>query len=241
MRLQPGFIRKSGFKAIAAILLASLNILTYGQIDGNRSTKYSAFLVTGYNRGFGLEGNFILHNFVREFPFEVKLGVGYTGNNPGNGYDARRMFVDNNIDGTPGKTGQSFNLSLDFMLLRNIFGLDSSYFAFGPRFSTFYGDFRYIDGETLEVSSHQWGLGAALIHRFPMYKKIDLVFTYGFDYFFPSTISGHGTSYSPDNDNLNPKPDILSGVNLFRYHAVDKAINQPRFMPRLMLGVMVDF
>ena len=221
-------MRKNISRSIAALILLSLTIIAYGQ----NNTKYSAFLITGYNRGFGIQGNFILHNFVREFPFEVKFGIGYAGYNPGNGYDVRRMFVDNNIDGTPSKTGQSYDLSLDFMLLGKIFGLDSSYFVFGPRFSTYFGDFRYIDNESLQVSSHQFGFGTAIIHRFPMYKKIDLVMTYGFDFYFPSAISGNGTSYRPDNDNLNPKLDILSGVNYFRYHAVDKAINQPRFIDR---------
>ncbi len=234
-------MRKIVSRVITALVLTSLCIITWGQNKSGSISRYSANVITGYNHGFGLEGNFVLHNFVQDFPFAVKIGIGFAGYNPGNGYDARRMFIDNNIDGTLTKTGQSFNLSLDFMLLRKIFGLDSSYLAFGPRFSNFLGDFRYIDNEILAVSSHQWGLGAAIIHRFPMYRKIDLVFTYGFDYYFPSKISGHGTSYSPDNDNLNPQLDILSGVNLFRYHDVDKAINQPRFMPRLMLGFMFDF
>jgi len=59
----------------------------------------------------------------------------------------------------------------------------------------------------------------------------------GVDYYFPSTLRGHDTSYSPDNDNVNPHNDNENGDIPFTYKDADKAIKQPRFMPRAMIGV----
>jgi len=57
------------------------------------------------------------------------------------------------------------------------------------------------------------------------------------DFYLPSTLTGHDTSYSPDNDNVNPRRDILNDDVYFIYKDANRAIKQPMFMPRIMMGV----
>jgi hypothetical protein len=70
-----------------------------------------------------------------------------------------------------------------------------------------------------------------------MARNLDLIVTVGLDYYFPGTLTGHDTSYSPDNDNVNPREDIFNGDIYFTYKDADRIIYQPRFMPRAMIGV----
>jgi hypothetical protein len=70
-----------------------------------------------------------------------------------------------------------------------------------------------------------------------MTEKFDLVLAFGIDYYFPSTLKGHDTSYSPDNDNVNPRNDNQNGDTPFTYKDANKAISQPTLVPRAMLGI----
>jgi hypothetical protein len=211
----------------------------YGQQNTASPLKFTESLMTGYNRGFGIQGSVIASNFDKGFPFSLRLGMGLNILNPGNALDARRIFVNNATNGTPEKKGHSIDFRLDFMIPKTVFGVEDSYFAFGPRFSAFQGDFRYVGGnEDFEVRSNQWGIGAELGNHFKMMKDIVLVINYGLDFYFPSTLSGHDSSYSPDNDNINPKDDYQNDDQAFKYRDADKAIYQPKFMPHLMLGLI---
>lgn len=60
----------------------------------------------------------------------------------------------------------------------------------------------------------------------------------GLDYFFNSTLTGHDTSYSPDNDNVNARDDNANDNIEFTYKDADKAIKQPNFMPRVLIGLV---
>lgn len=209
-----------------------------GQEKGGNPLKYSAGLTTGYNRGYAIRGSITANNFEKGLPFDLRFGIGYTFLNPGNAADARRIFVNNATNGTPEKKGHSIDYRLDFMIPKTIFKVEDSYLVLGPRFSTFLGDFKYVGGnEDFEVRSHQWGLGGDIEHHFRMVKNIEFVLNYGLDFFFPSTLTGHDTSYSPDNDNVNPKDDNQNNDVEFRYNDADKAINQPKIMPHIMLGI----
>ncbi len=234
-------MKRKGFLAVIALLLTGICSISYGQDSNTGPSKYSAGLSAGYNRGFGMQGHFTLHNFTTGFPFEMRFGLGYSHLNPGNALDARRIFVNNNTNGTPEKKGRSFDFRLDLMIHQAVFNIDNSFLVFGPRFSSFTGDFKYVGGnEDFEVKSKQWGAGAGIEHQFRMYKNLYFNISYGLDFYFPSTLTGHDTSYSPDNDNVNVRTDNLNGDLPFTYRDADRAIAQPRFMPRLMLGVMVD-
>jgi hypothetical protein len=228
-------------KMIPAVLIICYlcsNSVLYSQDKTGTPLKFSAGFVTGYNRGYGFQGNLAAWNFDKGFPFHLRFGLGYTILNPGNATDARRIFVNNATNGTPEKKGHSMDYRLDFMVPKTVFNIENSYLVFGPRFSTFMGDFKYVGGnEDFEVKSHQWGIGADIENRFRMVKNVDFVLVYGLDFYFPATLTGHDTSYSPDNDNINPKNDNQNENIPFRYKDADQAINQPMIMPHIMIGI----
>jgi hypothetical protein len=231
-------MNKQNILALLSMLLVCIGSSAYSQEKVRGPSKYSVGLITGYNRGFGIQPNFTLQSFPVEFPFEFRFGIGFIGLNPGNALDARRIFINNNTNGTPEKKGRSFDFRLDFLLPRTIFNINNSFLVFGPRYSTFVGDFKFIGGnEDFEVRSSQWGIGGGIENQFRMFKNIDLVLVFGLDYYFPSTLTGHDTSYSPDNDNVNVRNDNQNDDTPFTYKDANKAIKQPGFMPRLMLGV----
>jgi len=231
-------VKVKGILAVITGCFLTIGSASYSQEKSGTTLKYTAGLITGYNKGFGFRGNFTARNFEKDFPFQLRFGLGYTFLNPGDAADARRIFINNATNGTPEKKGRSMDYRLDFMMPRAIFDIEDSYLIFGPRFSTFVGDFKYVGGnEDFEVRSHQWGIGSDIEHHFRMIKNIEFVLNYGLDFYFPGTLTGHDTSYSPDNDNVNPRNDNENDNIEFTYKDADKAINQPKFMPHIMIGL----
>ena len=228
-------------KTITIILICGLllsTVLASAQTEKESSTRFTTSLMTGYNGGFGVQGNLMLGNFADDFPFDFRLGFGYSIFNPGIAADARRIFINNATNGVPEKAGSAFDYRLDFLLQKSIFRVKSSYLVFGPRYSSFKGNFKFIGGnEDFDVISRQWGLGTGIENHFKVTERIGIVFNVGMDYYFPNTLKGHDTSYSPDNDNINPRDDNENGDVEFTYKDADKAINQPRFILRAMFGI----
>ena len=227
-------------KTIAlSILLVGIAYTSLGQEQAKSPSKISAGVLTGYNRGYGLQANLTLHN--NHLPFELRVGVGYSFINPGKVWDARRIFINNNTNGTPEKTGRSIDYRLDFLIPKSIFGLSHSYIILGPRGSSFKGNFAYIGGnEEFDITSQQWGAGLGLETHFKMAQKLNLVIAAGLDYYLPSTLHGHDTSYSPDNDNVNTRNDNENDDVPFTYKDANKAIYQPGIMPFAMIGLTVN-
>lgn len=222
---------------VLSLMLGGLTHASYGQKSGSGPSNFYAGFITGYNRGYGIQGNVGLHS-LGNAPFEIRAGVGYAFLNPGNSADARRIFINNATNGTPEKTGRSIDYRLDFLFPKSLFGLKHSYIVLGPRGSAFKGNFKYIGGnEEFDVISHQWGVGGGLENRTPLTARLNLIVTAGLDYYLPSTLHGHDTSYSPDGDNVNPRNDNQNDDEPFTYKDADKAIAQPRFMPFAMLGL----
>jgi hypothetical protein len=222
----------------SALLLLSPLSISYGQEKNKDPLKCYAGIMTGYNRGFGIQTNITAYNFPKDFPLELRFGLGLSLIDPGNAADARRIFINNATNGVPEKNGRSFDLRLDFMFPKTIFGNHQSYLLFGPRFSTFRGHFDYVDGnEVFDVTSQQWGIGAAIENHFKLTQNLSLILNYGFDVYLPSSLTGHDTSYSPNNDNINPEENDQNNDNPFTYKDADRAIRQPFIMPHLMIGV----
>lgn len=229
---------KTNVFLLGAILLVYFVSISHCQDYVTTDPAFSAGVVTGYNRGYGIQANFTFHGFAKEFPFEIRFGIGYSFFNPGKAWDARRIFINNATNGVPEKKGRSLDCRIDFLLAKSIFRLDHSYVVFGPRYSTYRGNFKYTGGnEDFDVKSQQWGLGGGIENHFKMARNLDLVVTAGLDFYLPGTLTGHDTSYSPDNDNVNPREDIFNGDIYFTYKDADRIIYQPRFMPRAMIGI----
>ena len=218
------------------ILLPKFSI--NAQNDAVNRFKLSSGIITGYNRGYGIQANFTVHKPAQNFPLELRFGLGYNIMEPGNALDARRIFINNNTNGIPEKKGHAFDYRLDFLLPYSIFKVKHSYIVFGPRYSSFLANFNFVGGnEDFDVKSKQWGIGLGAESHFKMATKIDLVVSAGIDYYFPSTLSGHDTSYSPDDQNINTRNDNENNDEPFTYSDADAAINQPKIMPRLMIGI----
>jgi hypothetical protein len=225
---------------VMCLILGGLSYSSFGQKSGTAPSNIYAGIHTGYNRGYGIQGNVGLHS-LGNASFEIRAGVGYTFLNPGNSADARRIFINNATNGTPEKSGRSIDYRLDFLFPKSLFGLKQSYIVLGPRGSSFKGNFKYIGGnEEFDVVSHQWGVGGGLENRTSLSPRLQLIVSAGLDYYLPGTLHGHDTSYSPDNDNVNPRNDNQNDDEPFTYKDADKAIAQPRFMPFAMLGLTLN-
>lgn len=200
----------------------------------NGQSKSSVGITTGYNRGFGINANFTIKNIAEGLPGNLRFSIGYNKLNPGKAMDARRIFINNATNGVPKKKGKSFDYRLDYMMPYSILNFKNSYLVFGPRYSSFTANFNYIGGnEDFDVTSKQWGIGIGAENYFRMSAKFDLVLATGLDYFFNSTLKGHDTQYSPNNDNVNAREN-------YNFKDANKAIKQPQFMPRLMMGVSMN-
>ena len=222
--------------AVLGLLFLMISATLSAQEKARKPGNIALGLLTGYNRGYGVQANLTYIN--GELPFELRGGVGYTFLNPGNALDARRIFINNNTNGTPEKSGRSMDYRFDFLIPKSIFGIQNSYLVLGPRGSSFKGTFKYVGGnEEFDVVSRQWGLGGGLESRFKMSSNLNLVIAAGMDYYFPSTLQGHDTSYSPDGDHVNPRNDNENNDEPFSYKDADRAIYQPRFMPYGLVGL----
>ena len=216
------------------ILFTSLNI------SAQNNSDYGISLKSGYNNGIGVRTEFTLFDIVRDTPFHLRFGFGYTNFNPGIASDARRIFINNATNGTPEKSGQTLDYRMDFLVPYKI--LNNSYINIGPRYSSFKGNFKYIGGnEDFDVTTSQWGIGIGAGNYFAINNRLDFEISVGVDYFFPATLKGHDTSYSPDDDNINARDDNENEDIEFTYKDADKAINQPKIMPNIMIGLNYKF
>ena len=189
----------------------------------------------GYNSGFGVQGNLTISNFAQDFPFSLRLGIEYSSVNPGNPIDARAIFINDATNGVPEKSGTVWDFRMDFLYPIRIFSLPKSYFYVGPRYSQFDANFKFIDGnEFFDISSNQWGLGTGVQSNFLLTRRLELILTTGFDYYFSSVIEGHDTSYGPDGV-------IINGRRNYTYTDADNAINQPKFVVKAMMGLNYYF
>ncbi|PQV44739.1 hypothetical protein CLV33_1174 [Jejuia pallidilutea] len=219
-------------------LLSVFSILLNAQVDAGEP-KFALGFSTGYNRGFGGQVSFTALRPLESVPVQIRFGIGLTKLNPGNSADARRIFINNATNGVPEEKARAFDYRLDFLLNSNFMRAASSKIVFGPRYSSFRANFKYVGGnEDFDVTSKQFGLGLGAESQFKINNKLNLLAAVGLDYFFNSTLKGHDTSYSPDDDNVNPRNDNENDNVQFTYKDANKAIKQPAFMPRVLLGVV---
>lgn len=231
-------MKKKVISVIFITLISSFPILLSGQEALKTHSKISAGFLTGYNTGVGFQGNIKVNNFAEDFPFELRIGIGYSFLDPGNAADARRIFINDATNGVQEKSGGMFDYRFDFLIPSSILGAKHSYFVLGPRYSSFIGNFKFVGGnEDFDVRSKQWGVGGGIEHFFKMSQRLDLVLAYGVDYFFNGSLNGHDTTYSPNNDNVNARKDKTNDNTLFNFNDADNAINQPKIMPRAMIGI----
>jgi hypothetical protein len=207
--------------------------------ENTENSKLALGISTGYNRGFGVQINATALQPLENVPMQIRFGFGITKLDPGNSADARRIFINNATNGVPEEKAKAFDYRLDFMLSSNFMTSEATHIVFGPRYSSFKANFKYVGGnEDFDVTSKQFGIGLGAESQFKMNRRINLLAAVGLDYFFNSTLKGHDTSYSPDNDNVNPRNDNENDGAEFVYADANKAIKQPSLMPRIIIGLV---
>jgi hypothetical protein len=217
------------FHAILLITLCSLGIVP------SYSQTFSGGIQMGYNGGPGFQMNGMVADMAQDFPFRLKMGLGYISSNPGSAPDARRVFINNATNGTPQKRAYRWDLRMDLSYPVRLFSLKRAYLFGGPRYTRFTANFNFIGGnEDFDVTCNQWAWGLGLENYFKMSSRLDLVTSAGFDYFMGKMLKGHDTSYSSDGTTVNGRED-------YTFSDADDAVNQPKFEFLLMLGINYYF
>ena len=195
------------------------------------ATDFSAGILTGYSAGLGVRATGTLTNFAQGFPFAIEIAAGYFSRDAGIPLDARRVFINDATNGTPTKTGSSWDFRMDFMYKVGLLGMRDAYLYLGPRYSMFTATFDFVGGnEVFSINSHQWGLGGGLKAGFPVSSRVSFILTGGLDYYPSAALDGHDTSYSPDGQTVN-------GRNDYTFTDADQAVNQPKLEPVALLGI----
>ena len=231
-------------RTVTALMLTatflSASVFTAAQTLSPSSNRLENPFLTGsisagYYDGVGVYGSATVANFAQGFPFKVRLGLECNWISAGDAWMARRVFINNNDNGTARGKGKMWDTRLDLLYPINLFSLRNSRIFVGARRSFFNAYFEYIGGaETFDVNANQWGLGGGVETSFSLSPRVDMVLTGGADYYFRSTIAGHDTYYRPNGDDTHP-------IDNYTYKDADAAINQPNINARLMLGIAYRF
>ncbi len=124
------------------------------------------------------------------------------GRDAGIPLDARHVFINNNTNGTPTEDGHTWQLRFDLAHPVAHLGKSPVNLGLGARKAFFTGTFDFVGGnENFDVTGRPWGVGLVL-----------------------------DTSYSPDNDNVNPHED-------YDWDDADAAINQPSLEALGLVGL----
>jgi hypothetical protein len=184
-----------------------------------------AFL--GYGNGLAFQAFLQAQDFAQGFPLSARLRLGIAAVEPGSPPDARRVFINDATNGTPRERGRTLDLGLDGLYP---WGAHAHLYG-GIRHTRFKANFRFVGGnEDFDVSSHHWGLALGMEAAYSMGARTSLLVSAAGEYFFPARLYGHDTSYSPDGDHVNPRKD-------YGYHEADRAVDQPRLRPLLLMGI----
>lgn len=195
------------------------------------AAKWDLDATTGMDGGPGAVVSASASEFAEGLPFALRFGLGYAGREPGDGLKARAVFINNNTNGSLEENGRRWSYRLDAVTPIHGGFLNGTSFHGGVRLSRFAARFNFVDGnEDFAIRTTQWGLGAGIEKAHRINGRDAFVWSAGADWFFASKLEGHGTSYAPDGTSINPHED-------FGWADADLAVHQPRFVPRVMLGV----
>lgn len=193
-------------------------------------------LLAGYNsdlgkNGLGARGEVVAARLFQSAPLGVSFGLGYTRIDPGDARAARRVFINNNTDGTPEKDGYFLDFKLDAIWYLQAKGFQNVGVFGGVRRDMFRGHFRYVGGnEDFVVKADDWGLGVGGRGELKIGRGINLLGSAGLDLYPASKLDGHDATYASNGGNTNTRDD-------YGWKDADKAINQPRLLWSLMVGI----
>jgi hypothetical protein len=197
-----------------------------------RAAELAWTALGGYQQGAGIRVLGTLSRLTPAIPVAIQFGFGYTIVDPGNPAAARRVFINDNTDGTPEESGHVWDLRADLVwMLGRVNFLDEVGIFFGPRYSMFTGRFRAVGGnEDWLVEQSVWGIGAGARAELKMNPRWSIAGAVGLDWFPYNSLYSHDTTYSSTGY-------IVNGHHAYGWADADKAINQPKLVPSLLVGV----
>lgn len=215
-----------------SVILGFTNILVAQNTPPvSAAAKYYLDIQTGYANYFSISTAATIADFTYDLPLAIKFGVSYNLRDAGDPWAARKVFINDNTDGDPEKSGHSFDLRLDFAYPVNWFPVRRTYLYAGPRLSFYTATFEFVGGnEFFDIQTTQFGLGTGLETHFGISQNLSFVIAGAFDYYFDSEIGGHDTFYNPDGTDISGRLD-------YTYDDADEAISQPQYDLRLMIGL----
>lgn len=225
-------IRPLAAVALAVTLAASGAAAATDKAAASVSSPHkSAGFELGANTGFGARADLTLHDFTRDLPLSLRFGLGYAGRDAGDPAAARRVFINNNTNGTPQESGHSWQMRLDLVRPVGRLGGAPLNLGAGVRKAFFTGTFDYVGGnENFDVTCRPWGLGFAFDTAFAVGRSTSLSLAAGLDHYFGATLEGHDAAYSPDGSIINQRDD-------YEWSDADKAINQPSWELTAVMGL----
>ena len=224
-----------------ALLCASL--LGTGQLFAQKNVapefpdlQVSGGMAVGYDIGLPLFGYLLFEHVSEDLPLAFRFSLSQSFLlDAGDPQLARQVFVNQNSDGVPGKSASQWELGADVLDPVHLFSMHRSYLFAGIRYSMFTSSFEFIGGdEVFDVHANQLGLTAGAESYFRMSQRVDLLFSVGGVYYFPATLAGHDAAYSPDGTIVNQREN-------YTYADADRAINQPKIEPKILVGVNYHF
>ena len=209
--------------AAAVALLTAVAPVSAGDFHGG--------LQVGSSVGLGVQATGTFMNFTRDVPLSARFTFGVHSPDAGDPYAARRIFINDNTNGTPEKSARAWQFRFDLLVPALHVGQQQIYVFGGPRHARYTATYNFVGGnENFDVQSNPWGLGVGLETWFAINDRTDFLLSGGIDWFAKARLSGHDTSYSPDGDDVN-------GRNDYTWDDADDAIAQPRWEVMAMMGL----
>jgi hypothetical protein len=213
------------------VLLAAAGIVLGLAARPAAAVDFRWGLLGGYNHGIGARGEVVALHFARNVPLGVSFGLGYTSLDPGKPAAARRVFINDATDGTPEESGYFLDFKLDAIWYLKLPRFQHAGVFAGVRHDRFRGRFRYVGGnEDFTIEANDWGFGLGARGELRLFRGVNLLGSFGLDLYPVSTLYGHDSTYASNGGEG-------SGRDGYGWEDADKAVNQPRLVPSLMLGV----
>ena len=185
----------------------------------------------GYQQGFGIRATGEASWLIEDAPLGLSFSVAYVFMDPGNAQAARSIFINDATNGTPETSGQTWTLALNAIWYLPVRGVENFGIVLGPRFSAFSGRFKYVGGnEDFNVTTDEWGVGTGVQCRVPLSAHWGMAVSAGFDWYPSTTLYGHDTSYSTSGT-------VVNGNNAYTWADANAAVNQPQYVPSILIGV----
>lgn len=221
---------------VSASLRVAVLLTLAASAQPARAVDYGFTLFGGYQDGVGTRLSATVGDLIPGAPVAFSAGVGYVLRDPGDALQARQVFINQNTNGTPQKSGRDWDLRLDVVYFFKVAGLSELGVFAGVRRSYFMGDFRYVGGnEDFEVTADQWGWGLGVRLGWAMSRDWSMTGQVGLDHYPTWSMTGHDATYASDGSIVNGR-DNGNGV-AYAIRDADRAINQPKFVPSLLLGL----